>query len=152
MWDQHAKAFLTMLHGPPPWPFVRHSTDQTVVWQDHPYGVNFVFVHRNRGICQVPGFTSLNADFRNQPAGIPWTATADFRLAERAAVIWALDEPVWPSAEFYRRQQMLNTFLGTPSDHAGLARLLPLPGNDEFPCEMVWFEAEAKYNLDDFKF
>jgi hypothetical protein len=152
MWDDCWPDFLSLLHGEPPWPFVVESSDQNVLWSGNPEGKNFLFVHKNRGTNRAPGFTSLNADTRGDLPQFPRTPTAMFRTPERWTALWIFYHPVWPSNDFYRRQQMLNTFLGTTPDHAGLARLLPVPGNPEIPCMMTMFEPAALYNLGDFSF
>lgn len=58
-----AEKVLRALHGPPPWHLIRDASDQRAVLTDYPTGFGQAFVHRLRGLCAQPGFTSLNVDF-----------------------------------------------------------------------------------------
>lgn len=146
-----AVKLLTSLHGPGPWQVVVDTGDQKAVLTDDPKGYGLGFVHRPRGLWRHPAFTSLNVDL---PAGwegrLPRPPTIRLDMENRVAAIWVLTEPAWPSADFYRRQQMLNVLLGTPQDHISLSRLIPLPGNTEFPCEIIDIDPKRRYRLADF--
>lgn len=153
LWMRASADFATMLHGEPPWPALVNSSNQVVRMVPSLHGMGFLFVHWNRGISTTPGFTSLNVDLAGSTdplPRLPHPPTAVFRFQDRTAIMWILEEPVRPGPSFFRRQEMLNVLLGTPQDKAGLARLLPLPGNDEFPCDMELFDPSSIYSLDRF--
>lgn len=155
-WAENKDDFLAALHHGGPSFFIRATNDQRGVEAFSPDGFEQLYVHKPRGLYAQPGFTCLNADFHGRrfnveypPIDIPPSAV--FRLKDRHSAVWILKEPVWPGPDFYRRQQMLNVWLGTPEDRAGLSRLLPLPGGKEFRCQMTHWDPEAVYRLSDFK-
>lgn len=150
LWPQHSVEFLQMLHGESPWPFVSNSGCQRLRMSSRPDGMNFLFVHRCRGNHDLPGFTSLNLDLpTGQEADLPHPPTAVFTMRDRTAFMWILQERMWPCAEFYETHQRLTDKFGVHPDRAGLARLLPVPGNPEFPCAMTEFRP-VKYRLSQF--
>jgi hypothetical protein len=151
LWNARRLDFMEALHGPGPWQFIRATNQQKAIEADSPDGFEQAFVHRPRGLHDQPGFTCLNVDCFGAIPTLPYPPSAVFEIGQRTAVMWFLDAFAWPSAEFYRRQEMLNVLLGTPSDRISLSRLLPLPGGREFPCRMQVFDPDARYALNDFK-